>query len=191
MLLGAAAGGLWLAADWWICLPEGEMEAATYVGRDVCRPCHEEETEQWTGSDHDLAMDHATAETVLGDFNDSEFSHIAFDDVARLADRDVRTMIEQVDVGTLAIAMADLGEPIAAIIYTDISRDGMLAGPNFEAMAEMQGAVRVPVIASGGVATVDDVRELAQIGMAGCIIGRSLYEGTLSLAEAIRAARIQ
>jgi len=100
----------------------------------------------------------------------------------------------------LVLAQAMISEPvedrqgaffIAAIIYTDIARDGMLAGPNFQAMAEMQGAVRVPVIASGGVATVDDVRKLAQIGMAGCIIGRSLYEGTLSLAEAIRAARIQ
>jgi phosphoribosylformimino-5-aminoimidazole carboxamide ribotide isomerase len=81
------------------------------------------------------------------------------------------------------------GEPLAAIIYTDIATDGMLAGPNVQAMAKMQAAVDVPVIASGGVTTADDVARLAQAGLAGCIIGRALYEGTLSLAEALRAAR--
>jgi len=81
------------------------------------------------------------------------------------------------------------GEPLAAIIYTDIAKDGMMAGPNLDAMAEMKEAVDCPVIASGGVTTADDVRQLAQIGVAGCIIGRSLYEGTLSLADAINAAK--
>jgi phosphoribosylformimino-5-aminoimidazole carboxamide ribotide isomerase len=80
------------------------------------------------------------------------------------------------------------GEPLAAIIYTDIATDGMLAGPNVEAMANMQAAVDVPVIASGGVTTAADVARLAKAGLAGCIIGRALYEGTLSVAEAIRAA---
>ena len=80
-------------------------------------------------------------------------------------------------------------EPIAAIVYTDIATDGMLAGPNLEAMDEMRRAVDVPVIASGGVTTVTDVAQLAQLGMAGCIIGRSLYEGRLSLVEAISMAR--
>ena len=58
-----------------------------------------------------------------------------------------------------------------------------------EAMAEMSEAVECPVIASGGVTTAEDVRRLAQIGVAGCIIGRSLYEGTLTLPEAIEAAK--
>ncbi|MCU0962613.1 MAG: 1-(5-phosphoribosyl)-5-[(5-phosphoribosylamino)methylideneamino]imidazole-4-carboxamide isomerase [Pirellulaceae bacterium] len=80
------------------------------------------------------------------------------------------------------------GEPIAAIVYTDIARDGMLAGPNVEAMAELASAVAVPVVASGGVTTVDDVRRLATTGVAGCIIGRSLYEGTVTLGEALAAA---
>ena len=80
-------------------------------------------------------------------------------------------------------------EPIAAIVYTDISTDGMLAGPNLEAMDEMRRAVDVPVVASGGVTTATDVAQLAQLGMAGCIIGRSLYEGRLILAEAISMAR--
>jgi phosphoribosylformimino-5-aminoimidazole carboxamide ribotide isomerase len=64
----------------------------------------------------------------------------------------------------------------------------MLQGPNFEAMAEMNEAVDVEVIASGGVTTAEDVRRLAAIGMAGCIVGRALYEGTLTLADALAAA---
>lgn len=80
-------------------------------------------------------------------------------------------------------------EPIAAIVYTDIATDGMLAGPNLAAMAQVQRAVRHPVIASGGVTNRDDVARLAAIPMAGCIIGRALYEETLTLPEAIRAGR--
>ena len=77
------------------------------------------------------------------------------------------------------------GEPLAAIIYTDIARDGMLAGPNLAAMRAMKEAVQLPVIASGGVTTAADVQALAAIPMAGAIIGRALYEGTLKLAEAL------
>jgi phosphoribosylformimino-5-aminoimidazole carboxamide ribotide isomerase len=79
-------------------------------------------------------------------------------------------------------------EPIAAVIYTDIAKDGMMAGPNLTAMAEMQQATKLPVIASGGVTTADDVCALSQIGVAGCIIGRTLYEGKLTIADAIAAA---
>jgi len=81
-----------------------------------------------------------------------------------------------------------LEEPLAAIIYTDIARDGMMSGPNLEAMAEMRDAVDVPLIASGGVTTADDVRQLAALGMEGCIIGRALYEGSLTLQAALAAA---
>ena len=105
LLALVAAGALLVAADWWICLPEGEAESATYVGREVCARCHEEELKQWTGSDHDLAMDHATSETVLGNFDDLEFTHIAVDDVAKLSDRDVRTVIETVELSDWALAL--------------------------------------------------------------------------------------
>ncbi len=81
------------------------------------------------------------------------------------------------------------GEPIAAIVYTDIATDGMLSGPNLTAMAQMQAAVDLPVVASGGVANAQDVAHLAAIPMAGCIIGRALYEGTVTLPDALRAAQ--
>lgn len=78
---------------------------------------------------------------------------------------------------------------IAGIVYTDIAKDGMLQGPNLAAMAEMAAAVTVPVIASGGVTTATDVKALLETSVAGCIIGRSLYEGHLTLAEALTASR--
>jgi phosphoribosylformimino-5-aminoimidazole carboxamide ribotide isomerase len=80
-------------------------------------------------------------------------------------------------------------EPLAAIIYTDIATDGMLGGPNLVALTEMKLAVDVPVVASGGVSSAADVAQLAAIPMAGCIIGRALYEGTLTLPDAINAAK--
>lgn len=79
-------------------------------------------------------------------------------------------------------------QPIAGIIYTDISKDGMLSGPNLEAMRLMKETVDVQVIASGGVTTVDDIARLAALGLAGCIVGRALYEGRLTLSQAINAA---
>ncbi len=93
------------------------------------------------------------------------------------------------EVPALELARRYESLPLAAIVYTDIAADGMLAGPNLSAMAEMQRAVRLPVIASGGVTTLADVARLAAIPMAGCIIGRALYEGTLTLPEAIRAGQ--
>ena len=80
------------------------------------------------------------------------------------------------------------GLPLAAIIYTDIARDGMMSGPNIEATAELAKASPFPVIASGGVTTVDDVRRLTKAGVAGAIIGRSLYEGKITLEAALAAA---
>ena len=92
------------------------------------------------------------------------------------------------DMAATELARQFSREPIAAIVYTDIATDGMLAGPNIAAMAQMQAAIDLPVIASGGVTTTDDVARLAAIPMAGCIIGRALYEGTITLPDALAAA---
>ena len=79
--------------------------------------------------------------------------------------------------------------PLAAILYTDVSKDGMLQGPNFEATAALAEAGKVPVIASGGVGNIDHIRRLTTLPVWGAIVGRSLYEGTLDLKEAIALAR--
>jgi phosphoribosylformimino-5-aminoimidazole carboxamide ribotide isomerase len=73
--------------------------------------------------------------------------------------------------------------PLYAIVYTDIARDGMLNGPNVEAMAELAKSVSLPIIASGGVTTSQNIRDLKDRDLFGCIIGRALYEGKIDLAE--------
>lgn len=78
--------------------------------------------------------------------------------------------------------------PLAALVYTDIGKDGMMAGPNLEAFRELSTATTLPIIASGGVTTLDDVRRLAELKLAGCIIGRALYEGTIELRAALGVA---
>ncbi len=92
------------------------------------------------------------------------------------------------DVAAVELARRFAARPLCAINYTDIDTDGMMSGPNVAAMVEMKKAVEVPVIASGGVSTVDDVARLARAGVDGCIIGRALYEGGLTLPEALAAA---
>ena len=79
--------------------------------------------------------------------------------------------------------------PIAAIIYTDITKDGMMAGPNLERTKTLVQAVDLPVIAAGGVTKTDDIKKLAEIGVAGAIIGRALYEGRIDLTQALKTAQ--
>jgi phosphoribosylformimino-5-aminoimidazole carboxamide ribotide isomerase len=86
---------------------------------------------------------------------------------------------------TLAREFDDL--PIAGIIYTDIARDGTLEGPNLVAVAAMAAAVRSPLIASGGVGTLEDLLRLAELPIAGCIVGRALYDGRFTLRAALAA----
>lgn len=79
--------------------------------------------------------------------------------------------------------------PLAAIIYTDITKDGMMSGPNFERTKAVTEAVQIPVIASGGIREINDIVKLAELGVEAAIIGRSLYEGTLKLSDAINATK--
>lgn len=97
----------------------------------------------------------------------------------------VKGWMEQTDRSAVDVARQVADWPLAAIIYTDIARDGMLLGPNVDAMEEMAGASKVPVVASGGVSDLNDVRRLAKLPIAGMIIGRAIYEGRIDLAEAI------
>jgi phosphoribosylformimino-5-aminoimidazole carboxamide ribotide isomerase len=77
-----------------------------------------------------------------------------------------------------------------ALLYTDISRDGMEQGPNVEDTAALACAIRMPVLASGGVATIDDLRRLAAIpGVEGTVVGRALYTGAIDLRQALEAIR--
>jgi len=95
----------------------------------------------------------------------------------------------ETDVLTLARRFEDAG--VAALIHTDIARDGMQTGPNLEETARLAGAVDVPVIASGGVGSEDDVRAavaLAARGVAGLIVGRALYTGAVDLGRALEIA---
>lgn len=78
----------------------------------------------------------------------------------------------------------------AFIVYTDISRDGMLTGPNVEATAALAQAVKTPVVASGGVSSMDDIRALLGVGnLFGAIVGKAVYEGRVDVMEAVRLSR--
>jgi phosphoribosylformimino-5-aminoimidazole carboxamide ribotide isomerase len=90
-----------------------------------------------------------------------------------------------VEATLLARNLEELG--VQRFVYTDIARDGTLSGPNLEALAAMQRATKRALIASGGVHTVEDLRELAHLGVEGVIVGKALYTGDVDLAAAMRA----
>ncbi|WP_444666843.1 1-(5-phosphoribosyl)-5-[(5-phosphoribosylamino)methylideneamino]imidazole-4-carboxamide isomerase [Cereibacter changlensis] len=94
----------------------------------------------------------------------------------------------EVMVTDLARSFEDAG--VAAIIYTDIDRDGAMGGPNIEATEALARAVSIPVIASGGVSSMADLTALRDTGViAGAISGRALYDGAIDLAEALAALK--
>lgn len=95
--------------------------------------------------------------------------------------------VSRVKAIDLAKQVADA--PLAAVVYTDIATDGMMSGPNFEALGALQAAVPLPVIASGGVCSLEHVRQLMDSGTPGCIIGRALYEGAIELSVVLALCR--
>jgi len=83
---------------------------------------------------------------------------------------------------------AELAHPgVAAFVVTDISRDGALVGPDVDGLAALRAATRVPVIASGGVSSLDDIAALRSVGLAGVIVGKAIYEGRFGVDEAVLA----
>ena len=92
--------------------------------------------------------------------------------------------ISNVDAVTLALSMKDLG--VKTIIYTDISKDGMLCGPNFVQTAKMVEATGLDIIASGGVSSMQDLEQLEKIGVEGAILGKAIYEKRVDLKEATK-----
>jgi phosphoribosylformimino-5-aminoimidazole carboxamide ribotide isomerase len=92
-----------------------------------------------------------------------------------------------VDARALIERLAGAG--VGRIVYTDIMRDGVRRGPNFEMYERLTANSSIAVIAAGGITTTDDVHQLAECGVEGAIIGRALYDGTIRLREAVAAAR--
>ncbi len=91
------------------------------------------------------------------------------------------------ELGAIELGQQFEDDGVESIVYTDISRDGMMQGVNVAATAELGSHVNIPVIASGGVASIEDIKQLyahRESGIAGSILGRAIYEGTLDLAEA-------
>lgn len=98
--------------------------------------------------------------------------------------------VSAIEAKELAKRMETVG--VAGIIYTDIARDGMLTGPNMPALQDMVNTVKIPVIASGGIATLDDIKQLLTIrNLWGAITGKAIYSGSLDLKEAIKLSEEQ
>ncbi len=97
------------------------------------------------------------------------------------------TQATRVRAADLVTSFADL--PLAGVLYTDVARDGTRTGANVDATADLAARTSVPVIASGGVGSVADLRALSERGIAACIVGRALYDGTFTLDEALEAVR--
>lgn len=104
----------------------------------------------------------------------------------------VRGWAEVTEKRATELAQEMEGFGVEAIIYTDIARDGMLQGPNIEATGALAEAISIPVIASGGVSSLEDIRNLLTIeakGVAGVITGKAIYSGSLDLREAVALVR--
>lgn len=95
------------------------------------------------------------------------------------------------DAGDLVTALTRLdAQGVARYVVTDVARDGMLEGPNVDLLRDVMSRTPAAIVASGGVATLDDLRALAAIGSEACIVGKALYAGAFTLPEALDAARV-
>ncbi len=92
------------------------------------------------------------------------------------------------DLDAVEVARRFERKEIAAIVFTDISRDGMLQGPNLSSIQKMADSVETPLIVAGGISTLEDVRVLKSLGVSAVIIGKALYTGAIDLKDAIRVA---
>jgi phosphoribosylformimino-5-aminoimidazole carboxamide ribotide isomerase len=111
---------------------------------------------------------------------DAKDGKVAVDGWSKLSKHDVFDMAKHFEQ-----------DGVEAIVYTDISRDGMMTGVNVESTQKLAQAINIPVIASGGITSIDDIRalcEVAEDGISGAITGRAIYEGSLDFAEAQRLA---
>lgn len=107
---------------------------------------------------------------------DAKNGKVAMDGWAKLSERDVVDVAKQLE---------NMG--VESIIYTDISRDGMMGGVNIDATVKLARSVDIPIIASGGVSQLEDIKNLYKVapeGIAGVVVGRAIYEGTLDLTQA-------
>lgn len=100
----------------------------------------------------------------------------------------VRGWVETSEMTTLDLARRFEDAGVAAIIFTDIGRDGAMEGVNVEATAKLAAEIKIPIIASGGVSSLDDIRALKARGIPGAILGRALYEARIDLRAALAAA---
>ena len=107
---------------------------------------------------------------------------------ARDGEVTIEGWVEAAGVTAVELARRAAGWGAAAVLYTDVHRDGMHSGPNVAATAALARAVSIDVIASGGVSTLDDLRALAAAGVGSVIVGRALYDRRFTLAEAIAVA---
>ena len=101
----------------------------------------------------------------------------------------VRGWTKTSDLSAIDIAKRVTDWPLAAILYTDVAKDGMLTGPNFAQTRALAEVTKIPIIASGGVGSIDHIRELTRLPIWGAIVGRSLYEGKVDLREALAVAK--
>lgn len=111
---------------------------------------------------------------------DAKDGKVAIDGWSKLSHHDVIDLAQKFEA-----------DGVDAIVYTDISRDGMMSGVNVEATARLARSIRIPVIASGGITNIDDITALGAVvndGIMGAITGRAIYEGTLDFAEARKLA---